>query len=87
MENTPKGWITILAAVCGIAAALLWIKSARVEVWADGQPGPLQTNLVIKKDSRQYDVSGTAEAQSKWSAAAAYAAAASACLQVAAMFL
>jgi hypothetical protein len=43
----------------------LWITSARVQVWADGQMGPQPTNMVTQKNGRLYDVTGTADAQSK----------------------
>jgi hypothetical protein len=82
-----KGCVSVLSALCAIAAALLWIKSARVQVWGDGQTGPRGTNMVMWKDGRLFDVTGTAEAQSKWSARAAYAAAAAAALQAVASFL
>ena len=70
-----------LAAGCAFVAAALWLYSARVEVWADGQAAPRSDNMVILKEGRMYDVTGTAEAQSRWSAYAAIAAAAAALLQ------
>lgn len=76
-----------LAACFAIIAAVLWIKSAHVDVWADGQAAPRRDNIVIEKDGRPYDVSGTAQAQSLWSARAAYAAAIAAVLQAAALLL
>jgi hypothetical protein len=82
-----KGWINVLSALCAIAAAVLWITSARVQVWADGQTSAQPTNMVMWKNGRLFDVTGTAEAQSKWSACAAYAAAAAAVLQALAAFL
>ncbi|WP_448035164.1 hypothetical protein [Bradyrhizobium liaoningense] len=82
-----KTTIDILTAVCAIVAAGLWIKSAHVQVWADGQAGPKATNMVIEKNGRKYDVTGTAEEQSMWSAYAAYAAAAAALLQAAGVFM
>ncbi|WP_298257836.1 hypothetical protein [Bradyrhizobium sp.] len=78
---TTKTVTDILCATAAIAAALLWIKSATVEVWADGQTEAKSTNMVMYKNGRLYDVTGTAEAQSTWSARAAYAAAAAAALQ------
>jgi microcompartment protein CcmL/EutN len=87
MVHSLKGWINILSAVSAIAAALLWLKSARVEIWADGQTAPQQGNLVILKDGRKFDVTGTAREQSKWSAYAAYAAAVAAALQALAVFM
>lgn len=76
-----RAFVDIATAICAILAALLWIKSAGVEVWADGQTGPKSTNMVITKNGRMYDVTGTVEAQSTWSAYAAYAAAAAAAFQ------
>jgi hypothetical protein len=76
-----------MAAICAIAAAVLWLKSANVEVWADGQTGPRPDNMVMWKDGQSCDFTGTAEAQSRWSAYAAMAAAAAACLQTPALFL
>lgn len=70
-----------LSAGCAFIAATLWLYSARVEVWADGQTSPRSDNMVILKHGRMYDVTGTAEAQSRWSAYAAIAAAAAAILQ------
>jgi hypothetical protein len=61
--------------------------SARVEVWADGQTGPRQDNMVILKNGRMFDVTGTTEAQSRWSAYAAIAEAAAATLQALSLFL
>ncbi|SFH83788.1 hypothetical protein [Bradyrhizobium sp. cf659] len=84
---SPHAWqelktgIDILTALAALAAAVLWIKSAWVEVWADGQTQPKATNMVISKNGRLFDVTGTAQAQSRWSAYAAYAAAAAAGLQ------
>lgn len=78
-----KDWLNILSAVCAVAAALLWFQSARVAVWADGQKGPRSDNMVISKNGRLYDVSGTAQAQSKWSGYAAIAAGVAALLQAA----
>ena len=83
--HSLKGWINVLSALFAIAAAVLWIKSANVQVWADGQLGPKGTNMVMWKNGRLFDVTGTAEAQSRWSAWAAYAAAAT--LQALAAFL
>ena len=71
-----KTMIDLATAVFAILAAVLWIKSARAQVWADGQKGPQGTNKVIWKNGRLYDVTGSAEEQSKWSGYAAYAAAA-----------
>jgi hypothetical protein len=82
-----NGWVNILSAICAIAAAFLWIKSARVKVWADGQMAGQPDNLVILRDGRKFDVTATAQAQSKWSARAAYAAAAAALLQALAICL
>jgi hypothetical protein len=82
-----KGSITLLSAAFAIAAAILWLHSARVEVWADGQMGVRQDNIVILKQGRMFDLSGTAEAQSRWSAYAAVAAAAAAALQALSLFL
>lgn len=70
-----------LSAGCAFVAAALWLHSARVEVWADSQIAPRSDNMVILKEGRMYDVTGTAEAQSRWSAYAAVAAAAAAVLQ------
>jgi hypothetical protein len=70
-----------LSAGCAFIAAALWLHSARVEVWADGQKGPRSDNMVILKEGRMYDVTGSAQAQSRWSAYAAVAAAAAAVLQ------
>jgi hypothetical protein len=70
-----------LSAGCAFIAAALWLHSARVEVWADGQIAPRSDNMVILKKGRMYDVTGTTEAQSRWSAYAAVAAAAAAVLQ------
>ncbi|MET4827825.1 hypothetical protein ABH972_005414 [Bradyrhizobium ottawaense] len=69
------------SAVCAFVAAGLWLYSAHVEVWADGQTGPRRDNMVILKGGRMYDVTGTAQAQSRWSAHAAIAAALAAVLQ------
>lgn len=69
------------SAGCAFIAAGLWLYSARVEVWADGQTGPRSDNMVILKKGRMYDVTGTAQAQSRWSAFAAIAAAVAAILQ------
>lgn len=77
-------WVAVanwLSAGCAFVAAALWLYSARVEVWADGQTAPRGDNMVIWKKGRLYDVTGTAEAQSRWSAYAAIAAAAAAILQ------
>jgi hypothetical protein len=82
-----RGWINILSAICAIAAAVLWIISARVEVWVDGQAGVSAERLVIIKDGRKFDVTGTAQAQSDWSSYAAFAAAAAAALQALSAFL
>ena len=82
-----KKWVDILSALCAIAAAGLWFQSARVEVWVDKQTGPRQDNMVIRKEGRLFDVTGTAEAQSRWSAAAACAAAFAATLQALSIFL
>ncbi len=76
-----KAYTNLAAAVLAVAAAFLWLKSARIKVWADGQSGPRGDNMVIRKDGRLYDVTGTAETQSRWSAYAAIAAAAAAVLQ------
>lgn len=77
----------VLTAGFAILAAVLWIISARAEVWADGQKGAQDTNIVVRKDGRLYDVTATAEKQSKWSAYAAYAAAAAATLQAVSVLL
>ena len=69
------------SALCAFIAAGLWLYSARIEVWADGQSGPRRDNMVILKGGRMYDVTGTAQAQSRWSAYAAIAAALAAVLQ------
>ena len=82
-----KTTIDLMSAAFAILAATLWIKSARVQVWADGQMGPQGTNMVMWKNGRLYDVTGTAEAQSRWSSYAAYAAAAAALLQAAGTIL
>jgi hypothetical protein len=87
MSFSFKGCINLLSAAFAIAAAILWLKSARVEVWADGQAGPRQDNMVILKNGRMFDVTGTAEAQSRWSAYAALAAAAAAALQALSVFV
>ena len=83
--------LTVLAneasAVSAFAAAGLWLYSARVEVWADGQTAPRRDNMVILKGGRMYDVTGTAQAQSRWSAYAAIAAALAAVLQGLASFI
>lgn len=81
------GYVNGLSAAFALAAATLWLKSARVQVWADGQAGPQGDNMVMWKNGRMFDVTGTAEAQSRWSAYAAYAAAVAAALQAAAVFL
>jgi hypothetical protein len=80
MAFSLKGWVNLLSAVFAITAAILWLQSARVEVWADGQTGPQQDKMVILRNGRMFDVTGTAEAQSRWSA---YAAAVAAALQAA----
>lgn len=67
--------------MCAFIAGGLWLYSARVEVWADGQTAPRSDNVVILKGGRMYDVTGTAQAQSRWSAYAAIAAAVAAVLQ------
>jgi hypothetical protein len=54
---------------------------------ADGQTTARLDNIVIRKDRRMFDVSGTAEAQSRWSAYAAIAASAAAALQTLSIFL
>jgi len=87
MVFSLKGCINLLSAAFAIAAAILWLQSARVEVWADGQTAPRQDNIVILKNGRMFDVSGTAEAHSRWSAYAAIAAAAAAALQALSLFL
>ncbi|GAA0030921.1 MULTISPECIES: hypothetical protein [Bradyrhizobium] len=69
------------SAVCAFVAAGLWLYSARVEVWADDQTGPRSDNMVILKEGRMYDVTGSAQAQSRWSAYAAIAAAIAALFQ------
>jgi hypothetical protein len=87
MVFSLKGCINLLSAAFAIAAAILWLQSARVEVWADGQIAPRQDNMVILKNGRMFDVTGTAEAQSRWSAYAAMAAAVAATLQALSLFL
>lgn len=82
-----KATVNVLSALCALAAAVLWLVSARVEVWVDGQTGPRADNVVISKNGRLYDLSGTAVAQSRWSAYAAIAAAAAAALQALGLFL
>jgi len=82
-----KIYADISSALCAIIAAVMWIRSARVEIYADGQTGPLSTNLVIEKNGRKFDVTATVDAQSRWSAYAAYAAAASAALQARGLLL
>ena len=74
-------WANWLSAGCAFTAAALWLCSVHVKVWADHQTGPRPDNMVIWKNGRMYDVTGTAEAQSRWSAYAAIAAAAAAILQ------
>ncbi|MDA9414088.1 hypothetical protein XH81_04315 [Bradyrhizobium sp. CCBAU 25360] len=69
------------SAGCAFVAAGLWLYSARVEIWADGQTTARRDNFVLDKDGRPYDLAGTARAQSRWSAYAAIAAAAAAVLQ------
>jgi len=69
------------SALCAFVAAGLWLYSARIEVWADDQSAPRRDNMVILKGGRMYDVTGTAQAQSRWSAYAAIAAALAAVLQ------
>ena len=69
------------SAGCAFIAAGFWLYSARVEVWADGQLAPRRDNMVIEKKGRMYDVTGTAQAQSRWSAYAAIAAAVAAVIQ------
>jgi len=76
--TTSANW---LSARCAFVAAALWLYSARVEVWADDQTAPRADNMVIQKDDRKYDVTGTAQAQSRWSGYAAVAVAAAAVLQ------
>ena len=87
MVFSLKGCINLLSAAFAIAAAVLWLQSARVEVWADGQIAPRQDNMVILKNGRMFDVTGTAEAQSRWNAYAAMAAAVAATLQALSLFL
>ena len=87
MVFSLKGCINLLSAAFAIVAAILWLQSARVEVWADGQIAPRQDNMVILKNGRTFDVTGTAEAQSRWSAYAAMAAAVAATLQALSLFL
>jgi hypothetical protein len=58
-----KTTIDLSTAAFAIVAAVLWIKSAHVSIWADGKPGPRATNMVISKDGRLYDVTGTTKAQ------------------------
>jgi hypothetical protein len=70
-----------VSAGCAFIAAGLWLYSAHVEVWADGKIGPRRDSLIIEKDGRPYNVTGTAQAQSRWSAYAASAAAVAAILQ------
>jgi hypothetical protein len=48
---------------------------------------PERDNIVILKQGRMFDLSGTAEAQSRWSAYAAIAAAVAATLQAMSLFL
>ena len=76
-----KIWLNGISSVLAVVAALLWFYSARVEVWADGQQAPRGDNMVMWKKGRLYDVTGTAAAQSKWSAYAAVAAGLSALTQ------
>lgn len=76
-----------LSAFCACLAAGLWLYSARVTVWADGQTAPRRDNMIIEKQGRMYDVTGTAQAQSLWSAYAAIAAAAAAVFQGLALLL
>jgi hypothetical protein len=87
MVFSLKGCINFLSAAFAIAAAILWLQSARVEVWAEGQIARRQDNMVILKNGRMFDVTGTAEAQSRWSAYAAMAAAVAATLQALSLFL
>ncbi|UVO33800.1 hypothetical protein KUL72_19970 [Bradyrhizobium arachidis] len=82
MENV-KTAIDIFTALFAIIAAWLWIKSAQVEVWADGQTEAKPTSNVINKNGRLFDVTATMQSQSDWSARAAYAAAVAASLQAA----
>lgn len=79
--------IEIASAMAAVIAAGLWLYSAKVEVYAENQSSPRADNLVIMKDDRKYDVTGTAQEQSRWSAYAAIAAAAAALLQAAAIIL
>jgi hypothetical protein len=80
-----KAWIIGFSALFAVSAAALWFYSAKVEVWADDQQGPRSDNMIILKDGRQFDVTGTAQAQSRWSAYAAVAAGLSALLQAIAL--
>jgi hypothetical protein len=73
----------------GRLIALGWLsnkRSLRIEP-ADGQTTARLDNIVIRKDGRMFDVSGTAEAQSRWSAYAAIAASSAAALQTLSIFL
>jgi hypothetical protein len=76
-----KAWVNGLAGLLALIAAALWFYSAKVAIWADGRQGPRGDNMVIWKNGRLYDVTGTAAVQSRWSAYAAVAAGLSALLQ------
>jgi hypothetical protein len=82
-----KAAINLASAVFAALAAVLWLKSAGSKYGADGQVGPLSDRMIINKDGRLYNVTGTAEAQSRWSAYGAIAAAAAAALQAVAVLL
>lgn len=79
--------INCLSAAFAFAAAVLWIMSARVEVWADGQMEPRSDNMVILLDGRKFDVTGTMRKSSRLSGYAAIAAAMAALFQAAGSFV
>jgi hypothetical protein len=81
ISDHPKFFLNCVSALFAVAAAILWIRSARAEVWADGQASPRRDNIVIDLDGRLYDVSGTAREAARWSSYAAYAAAIAAIFQ------
>jgi hypothetical protein len=59
-----KGCVNLLSAMFAVVAALFWLQSARAEIWSDGQTTSRRDKLVILKNGRMFDVSGTDEAQS-----------------------
>jgi hypothetical protein len=81
MPHNVKQWVDSLSAVCAVTAAVLWLISAKVKVWADGQTEPLPDRSIIIENGRLLNYTGTAREQSRWSSYAAFAAAAASGLQ------